>query len=53
MEEEVRQILRNALLEDKQLPDNLAESIQKRFARLGEVKFTSCRETMREPPKFE
>lgn len=54
MEEEVRQILRNTLLKDKQLPDNLAESIQKRFAQLGEVEdFSLSREAIREPPKFE
>lgn len=54
MEEEVRQILRTTLLQDKQLPDNLAESIQKRFAQLGGVEDLSpSRETMREPPEFE
>ncbi len=37
MEEEVRQILRNTLLQDTQLSKNLAESIQKRFAQLGGV----------------
>ena len=54
MEEEVRQILRNSLLQDKQLPENLAESIQKRLARLGGVDNLSVdsREEMREPPKF-
>ena len=54
MEEEVRQILRNTLLQDKQLSENLAESIQKRFSRLGGVEdFPSDREAMREPPEFE
>ncbi|MEM8831891.1 MAG: plasmid stabilization protein [Cyanobacteria bacterium P01_G01_bin.19] len=54
MEEEVRQILRTALLQDKQLPENLAESIQKRFAQLGGVEDLSTkREAMREPPEFE
>ena len=53
MEEEVRQILRNTLLQNPP-PNNLAESIQKRFARLSEVEdFSSCREAMREPPEFE
>ncbi|MEY2831450.1 MAG: hypothetical protein RLZZ574_708, partial [Cyanobacteriota bacterium] len=37
MEEEVRQILRFALLEDTRSPQNLAETIQKRFAQLGGV----------------
>ncbi|MEM7590748.1 MAG: plasmid stabilization protein [Cyanobacteria bacterium P01_A01_bin.83] len=37
MEEEVRQILRNTLLEDAQSSQNLAEAIQKRFAQLGGV----------------
>lgn len=55
MEEEVRQILRNTLLQDKQLPENLAESIQKRFAQLDGVDNLSInsREAMREPPEFE
>ena len=54
MEEEVRQILRTTLLQDKQLPENLAESIQKRFAQLGGVEHLSpSREAMREPPEFE
>jgi plasmid stability protein len=55
MEEEVRQILRNALLQDTQLSQNLAESIQKRFAQLGGVDDlpTSFREEIREPPQFE
>lgn len=37
MEEEVRQILRQTLIQDTQLSANLAESIQKRFAQLGGV----------------
>ena len=54
MEEEVRQILRTALLQDKELSENLAESIQKRFAQLGGVEDLSPkREAMREPPEFE
>jgi plasmid stability protein len=54
MEEEVRQILRNALLQDTQLSENLAESIQKRFAQLGGVDdlTVSSREEMREPLQF-
>ena len=55
MEEEVRQILRNTLLKDTQLSENLAESIQKRFAQLGGVDElpASSREAMRKPPQFE
>ena len=55
MEEEVRQILRKTLLEDSQLSENLAESIQKRFAQLGGVDDlpTSSREATRKPPQFE
>jgi antitoxin FitA len=55
MEEEVRQILRNTLLEDAQLPENLAESIQKRFAKLGGIDNlpSSAREAICEPPDFE
>ena len=55
MEEEVRQILRTTLLEDTQLPENLAEAIQKRFAQLGGIDDlpSSEREGMREPPEIE
>ena len=55
MEEEVRQILRNTLLKDTQLSENLAESIQKRFAQLGGVDDlpASSREAMRQPPQFD
>ena len=53
MEEEVRQILRHSLLQDKELPDNLADSIQKRFAQLGGVDdIPVSRQNVREPPKF-
>ncbi|MGL5944073.1 MAG: FitA-like ribbon-helix-helix domain-containing protein [Waterburya sp.] len=54
MEEEVRQILRTTLLEDSQLPENLAEAIKKRFAQLGGVDDLppSFREAMREPPQI-
>jgi antitoxin FitA len=55
MEEEVRQILRAALLEDTKSPESLAEAIQKRFAELGGVDDLpiSSREPMREPPQSE
>ena len=55
MEEEARQILRAALLEDAQSPQNLAEAIQNRFAPLGGVDelTTMPREPMREAIQFE
>lgn len=55
MEEEVRQILRAAVLEDAQSPDNLADTIAKRFAELDGVDnlFIPPREPMREPPQIE
>ena len=55
MEEEVRQILRKALLEDAKSPENLAEAIQKRFAELGGVDDlpTTSREPMGEPPQID
>ncbi|MDJ0900933.1 MAG: hypothetical protein QNJ55_19185 [Xenococcus sp. MO_188.B8] len=54
MEEEARQILRAALLEKTQPSQNLAKSIQKRFAELGGIDQipTTPREPMREPPQF-
>lgn len=54
MEEEVRQILRDALLEDARSSQNLAEAIQKRFAELKGVEKLSImtREPMREPPQI-
>lgn len=54
MEEEVRQILRAAVLEDAQSPNNLANAIAKRFAELGGVDDLSIpsREPMREPPQI-
>ncbi len=55
MEEEARQILRAALLEDAQSPQNLAEAIQNPFAHHGGVDDlpTTPREPMREPVQFE
>ncbi len=55
MEEEVRQILRAAVLKDAQSPENLAEAIAKRFADLGGVDDLSIasREPMHEPPQIE
>ena len=55
MEEEARQILRAALVANTQPSQNLAETIQKRFAELGGIDQipTTPREPMREPPQFE
>jgi len=54
MEEEARQILRGALLEDPAAPVDLAARIRARFAALGDVKLTLTeREPMRTPPTFE
>jgi plasmid stability protein len=55
MEEEARQILRAALLEDARSPENLAEAIQKRFAQLSGVDElpNTPREPMREPFQIE
>ena len=54
MEEEVRQILRQTLIQDTQLSANLAESIQKRFAQLGGVDDLTIpdREAIDEPHQF-
>lgn len=54
MEEEVRQILRNTLLEDAHSSNNLAEAIHQRFAELGGIEDlpTISREPMREPPQI-
>jgi plasmid stability protein len=52
MEEEVRQILKGALINQTPGP-NLAESIRGRFAPLGGVELaTPRREAMRRPPKL-
>ena len=54
MEEEVRQILRAALYEDTQEPQNLAEAIMARFQPLGGVELElPPRTPMREPPRFD
>jgi antitoxin FitA len=54
MEEEVRQILRTALLEEGPSATNLAEAIGRRFAPLGGVNLAEHgREPLREPPSFE
>lgn len=51
MEEEARQILREAMARDE-VPTNLAEAITRRFAPLGGVELElPAREPMREPPR--
>jgi plasmid stability protein len=52
MEEEARNILRDALSDVEPSPKNLAETIRARFRRLGGVELElPNREPMREPPK--
>ena len=51
MEEEARNILREALEAETALPRNLATAVQKRFSTLGGVELVlPARESMREPP---
>lgn len=51
MEEEARQILRNALLPPAEHPQDLASRIRARFAGLGDVVLDiPAREAVREPP---
>ena len=54
IEEEARQILRDALLEDGNSSQNLAEVIHKRFAEIDGIDQipTISREPIREPPQF-
>ena len=52
MEDEARNILRAALVEEESTPRNLAEAIRLRFRPLGGVDLLlPVREPMREPPK--
>ena len=54
MEDEARDILRNALNREPARPVNLASAIRARFASLGGVELTEiAREPMRQPPAFE
>ena len=54
MEEEVRHILRSALLDTGSTSANLAEAIGRRFAPLGGIDLRQLsREPGREPPNFE
>jgi antitoxin FitA len=53
MEEEVREILRMAVSDDRSGEGNLAESIRRRFAAVGGVDLPVLRrEPLRRPPKF-
>ena len=53
MEEEARQILREALAEEVKPAGNLVERIRRRFEPLGGLDVElAAREPMREPPKF-
>jgi plasmid stability protein len=52
MEEEARTLLRTVLAEETPGRDNLAESIQARFRRLGGVELTlPVRDPIRKPPR--
>jgi antitoxin FitA len=54
MEDEARDILRNALNHETGHPGNLASAIRARFAPIGGVDLPeSPREPMREPPAFD
>lgn len=54
MEDEARNILREALARDSAAPANLAEAISKRFRPLGGADLElPVREAMREPPPFD
>ena len=52
MEDEARNILRAALVDDARTPQNLAEAIRRRFHPVGGVVLRlPPREPMREPPR--
>ena len=54
MEDEVRDILRVALAEERTVPQDLGVAIRRRFAAFGGVELpTAPRELMREPPNFD
>jgi plasmid stability protein len=54
MEEEVRSILRKALVEEPKASRHLVDAIRQRFAPLGGVDLPDvAREPLREPPGFE
>ncbi len=52
-EEEVKEILRVALIKNTDAPLNLAAAIERRFARFGDFEIPAVvREPLREPPQF-
>ena len=54
LEEEAKEILRNVLVENAIYNTNLAFTIKKRFAELGDFEIPKItRDSIREPPKFE
>ena len=54
MEQEAREILRSALTASSPTPENLAETIQRRFARFGGVELAVFRrDSLRDIPAFE
>lgn len=54
LEEEIKEILRQVLIENQQLPINLVNLIDKRFAHLGDFELGEIkREPMRPAPTFE
>ncbi len=53
MEEEVREILKQALAAESSGPSNLVQSIRRRFSAFGGVELPNLpREPMRPPPRF-
>jgi plasmid stability protein len=53
MEDEAREILQTTLVAETAAPENLAESIRRRFGAVGGVNLQlPAREPMREPPDF-
>jgi len=54
MEDEARDILRQALAQEHAAPEDLGSAIRRRFARLGGVDLQiPAREASREPPRFD
>ena len=54
LEEEVKDILRQVLIENQKEPTNLVSMIEKRFAHLGDFELGEVtREPMRPAPTFE
>lgn len=53
MEDETREILASALAEGRRSGSNLAESLRRRFADIGDVDLQlPAREALRDPPRF-